>query len=620
MPSDPTSHMGLDAGIPRNGAHAVMEPLFSPGERWGWEWRDVNALYSPFAVPPPRAPVPPPHLSPARNRRDPQRRWRRWRTSRWLWAVFVLFLSLLVGGGVGGGKSTEGLVAILGWCIGAAALFARGRSLEHAARETPVPDEWDKEWARMSAAHEAARRAWEEQGRRHHEQEQQRLQALPVWGAVRPHTHHRRIDICGGVPSGWKAIIATLGSSLLGCGERVFVLDLSEEDSASVLFLGAKEARLPTRTQVLPRDLETLDILSGLDAAGIKDVIVEALHADAELADRQARSLDDRILTEVCETLAPRLTFERILAGLRVLLRAEPPPDGARASLTADEWSHLADVFTEDYLTVIAEPLVALESQLSPLRALGRRAAEQSDSVERPVCEGVAIGKEGGALLNELLVDMLVQVTTQRLRAGHPGEAHVVFVVAADRLRRRHLELLDRLAATQDTRLVYLFRHLRDDVLQVAGGTEAVVGVMCIRNPQEAEKAAELIGRGQRFKLTQLAKTVGSTDTTSWGESTTVGESGAWMNWSQNFALGEHRDVAEATMQQEAEMTTLVNDYVLEPEVLKTLPTTALVIAEFYTSDRPRRCRVLDCSPYLGTLPRVSLDPFPESTARLPDG
>jgi hypothetical protein len=68
---------------------------------------------------------------------------------------------------------------------------------------------------------------------------------------------------------------------------------------------------------------------------------------------------------------------------------------------------------------------------------------------------------------------------------------------------------------------------------------------------------------------------------------------------------------------QNAESVTLVDDYVLKPEVLRTLPPTALVVLEFAASGRVKRCRVADCNPVLGTLPRVSLDPFGAPSPRL---
>ncbi|HWY90239.1 MAG TPA: hypothetical protein VNY31_06160 [Solirubrobacteraceae bacterium] len=609
------------ASTPPPAGDVTIERLFAPGERWGWEWRDINDLYVPFPTPPPPAPTPPPHEPFAADRRDPHRRRRRWRLTRWLWAIVVFLFPFVVLAAIGVSKVSGGwwVLVIACWALGAVLMVARGHQLSRDERQSGGLGQrsWDEEWARLSTAHELARREWEKQARLYHEQEQARLVELPVWGAVRPLARHRRIDIYGGVPSGWKAIVTTLGASLLGSGERVFVLDLSEEDTSVILVRGAEEAGLATRARVLPKHLEHLDVFDGMGATAVRDIIVEALHADGEGHDRPARSIDDRILGEVCETIAQRITFERILAGLRVLLRDEPPPDPAGESLlSAEEWRRLAGAFNDEYRSVIREPLVALESQLSPLRLVGRLAGESPETPEAELmCDVVAVGREGGTLLNELLVDLLVQAAIRRLRLPGDGRARVVFVIGADLLRQRHLERLDQLAATLDTRIVYLFRHLRDDALRVAG--EAVAAVMRVGNPEEAEKAAGLIGRGHRFKLTQRTATVGSTDTSSWGESWTVGRSGAWMNWSRNESLGRNVGGAQSKMTQEARSTTLVDDYILEPEVLRSLPPTALVVVELSSSGRVEHRRVADCNPVLGTLPRVSLDPFGAPSQRL---
>lgn len=667
-------------------SNGAAGPLFSAGERWGWEWRDVTKLYVPFPTPPPPAPSFPPKSAFAEDRRDPHRRLRRWRTTRWLWGLALLFGPVLIADAAEGGKITGGWNgAVWGmWVLGGFSIYWRGRALKAAARASGEPGQagWEREWARLSAEHDVAKRSWEEQARRHHAHEQQRLAGLPVWGAVRPQRRHRRIDVYGGVPSGRQAFVTTLGASLLGCGEKLFVLDLSEQDICSVLFRGAEEAGYATRATVLPGDMERFDMFDGIDAAGAKDIVVEALHADGEGGDRRERSIDDRILSQVCEVLAPHVTLERVVAGLRVILREEPPPAGGDGVLSAPEWSALADAFNDDYRRVINEALVALESQLSPLRSLGRLAdgaelaARQhtdwdpgsgprartgeahagvgdvaaaaggqdgrpgaagahadDDGVARTrripgsgappggfACEGVAVGREGATLLNELLVDMLVQATIRRLRLASEGTARAVIVVGAERLRSRHLERLDQLAATLNTRIVYLFANLRSRIFEVAGSGEAVTAIMRMGNPDEAAKAAELIGKDEHFKLTQRTATVGSTDTASWGESWSVGESQAWSNWSRNTSQGGNVGGSHANTTQDAESVTLVDEYVLKPDALRKLPPTALVLLEFAPDVGRERCRVADCNPVLGTLPRVSLEPFAEPKPHLAAG
>ena len=99
-----------------------------------------------------------------------------------------------------------------------------------------------------------------------------------------------------GAPFGWQSLITTLGCSLLASGERLFVMDFSETDASSLLFLAASHAGASNVVQVLPRDIETVDVFGGMDSTAVADVLVESLHADGADADRRARSIDHRIV------------------------------------------------------------------------------------------------------------------------------------------------------------------------------------------------------------------------------------------------------------------------------------------------------------------------------------
>lgn len=469
----------------------------------------------------------------------------------------------------------------------------------------------------MSRQHEEAVAEWQRRAHEYDAQERRRLGQLPEWGAVRPTSASRRIDVYGGTVAGWQALTTTLGASLLGSGQNLFVLDFSESDVAALLFHAAREAGVPTRAHVLPEELESVDVFAGLEPMAIKETLVEALHADRAEVDRTARSVDDRILTAVCEVLSPNVTLERVHVALRVLLREEPPPADSGAPLSGEEWKRISELFNLEYRNVIATSLVHLDSQLAPLGALGREAtiSAAGDGVR---CEGVAVGREGGSLLNEFLIDILVQTTIRQLR--HPGgrqDSRVLVVVRADLLKKRHLERLDDLAASLGTRAFYLFRHLREDVLDVAGGGGATAAVMRPGGYREAEQAANFIGREHRFELAQTTHTTGIADALSWAETESLSKTWDWFLPTRTDITGSTRGESKTTSEQDADTRQRVHEYVMEPEVLRALPPTALVLVEFSPGAQRHRVRLADCNPALASLPGASSRPFSEQPAEV---
>jgi hypothetical protein len=587
---------------------SLLRVLFGSGERWGWEWRDVEKLSVPFAKPSPEEPEWVQEPTPKSS--GPAVTYRRWK--RWLWllipGVFVgAFIPQLVFFGAnptGATKTVAGFMDVGLWIAGYTWLFLRTRALRRAGREdqrqSPGFDAFRERRRQMVAEHDAAIGAWNREAEQYSEHERRRVDELPAWGAVRPTTPSRRIDIYGGTIEGWQAFTTTLGSSLLGSGQSLSVLDLSEADAAALLFRASRDAGVPTMVNVLPQAAEHLDLFAGLNYTAVKDLLVEALHSDQPQADRGDMSIDDRILNSICEVLAPTLTIERINSALAVLLRQEPGSAGKPEVLTEAEWSSISELFNDEFRSVIVANLVRLEAQLSPLRDLGRH-ARATPSVDGVRCEGVAIARTGGALFNQLLVDVLIQRTIHQLRGTAGNSPQVVMIIAADLLKARHIEKLDELASMQGIRVVYLFRHLRGDVLDVVGGGGAIAGVMRPGSPQEAEQAAALIGRTYEFVLTQRSRSLGSTWTSNWGESESYGGMPTKsINWGGSKARSQEEGTTEGR----------VHEYKVEPEELRLLPPTVLFLVESTPAGHRRGLRIADCNPSLATYPRVSSLPF----------
>jgi len=613
----------------------ALSILFAPGERWGWEDRDVTQFFQPFSPPVPTLiGPPPPNLHALELRRDLLKKEQgEWRGRNLVLAIPGIFiLPFLI-------RGLPALAVVLIWIIGYTWLVWHisqcGHRVEKADGELRnTRTRWEKEWAKLEQEQEQRKEQWTQARDAHNVAEQQRVAALSQWGAVRPASQARRVDVYGGTNDGWQSLVTTLGASLLGSGQSLSILDFSETDVPALFWNTLPSAGIMTgHVIVLPRDQEQFDVLAGLDATGIKDILVEALHADGQDTNRLVRSYDDRILGDICTILAPRITLERIDLALRVLLRHIEPPQNESDPFTFDEWSRLTNLYNDDYRRVYNDRFVALTSQLHQVRFLGRtnEGSHPAATVQR--CECISISREGTTLLNELLVDILVQWYIRRLRgaADGPDQPDVVMLIGADGLKRRHLERLDAVASRQSIRIIYLFRHLREEGLQMAGSGDSVIALMRLGNSQEAEHAANFIGKDYKFKESQRSVSTGTTTTVTWSDTrsrtatqaeTATQQSvrltefllGGGRSWSQGTSVSDTlgRTEGESTAESEQKGVTKqrVHEYVLEPEMIRSLPSRRLFLVEFSAEAGGRRVTGADCSPELSALPRVSPQPF----------
>lgn len=655
--------------------------LFGEGERWGWEYRNLRdqnvyeSLYRPF-------PTPPPSLDQAQ--RSVQAMQSRLAQTEMVPRFAVAGCGLVIGisllaASIGLLIELPGLAArnigpimlsiLLVVGLGFFALWIKGsiRSraqlnelVGKAQRETiPSATRWSRRLYRYlvpiltlglgsiarwvfepiilriqlnrlinNAPREYSEAAveWSRRRNHYHREENQRVLSLPQWGAARPLSKARRVDVFGGTYEAWQDLLTTFGASVLGSGQSLFVLDLSEADVPAQLCREARAIGLSTEVVLLPRDQELLDVFAGLDSSRITDIIVEGLHTHDDPRERQKRARDNRILQEICSVLAPDITLERLSESLQIVQRRKYPPEDSQGPVTASEWSRLSQLFPDEYRQGIRDQLIDLEAQLDPLRGLGRRRSTAILSGEPPRLECISISRESTALHNELLVDLLMQVAIRRLRDASrsaTGE-RTVAVVGADALKRRHMERLDSLAATLGIRVVYMFAHLRDDSLEVAG-SGSVVAFMRIADVKEAERAADHVAKAYKFVLSQLSRSKGTTNTLTWGH-------GGSEGWTRGTSIGPglFGGVTEQTGEQQGtswnkggstsvsdtsgETTQRVHEHVVEPEIFRSLPDTGLLLVEF-SNEAPGGRRVLtaDCDPRIAALTAVSRHPFPEA-------
>ncbi|NUR27670.1 MAG: hypothetical protein HOV83_17810, partial [Catenulispora sp.] len=348
--------------------------------------------------------------------------------------------------------------------------------------------------------------------------------------------------------------------------------------------------------QTLPAELADSDLLAGLDVPSLVDIFVESLHGGDGRATRGERVLDARLLGALCDRLAAGgLTMPRIAAGARVLLN-EP---SAGEELSPAERAALSDeVFSEAYRTQSAGSLRIIEALANSLGDLGSRTQRRPSADLR--CVSMSATWRSGT--GDFLADLVVAWAARQVAAD--AEVATLVVAGADELAPRHLERLSDLCNRRRTRLVVMFRHLRETSFQMLGAGPVVF--MNLGNPQEAARAADFIGREHRFEISGVTRTVGEDQTHSVADSdggsegvaqTAGRERGAGSggllaapthSWgrSQSQTRSTSRDwgqtvtASNSRTWSDAESRTRVHEYAVEPQVLQQLPDYAMVLVE----------------------------------------
>ncbi len=120
----------------------------------------------------------------------------------------------------------------------------------------------------------------------------------------------------------------------------MLVLDFSEQDICRELATLASDSGVPVRRLDLPDTLDGVNLLGGLNALDVAELLAEALQTMRRSSvDVDLRDLDVSLLSTVTEQLDQPLTFTRIAAGLRVLQRHY---DGSgNGPLSAEEMQRL---------------------------------------------------------------------------------------------------------------------------------------------------------------------------------------------------------------------------------------------------------------------------------------
>ncbi len=577
------------------GEVAPWPVLFVPEERLGWSFSDRDRFRRTFAEPKPSiAPA-------AEGESDRVQAVRRRLPGRlaWTWRFavvgavlgWVLLVrrhtaqpdqhlspeSVLIAGAVG---AAVGAVAWVGLLLGHLSVVRRYGSRRQAVQ---------------LHRNDAALEAWSARRAAFEDQEGRRLSSLPQWVSA-PAPGHRRIDVVGGNLWGWEAFLTVFGASALASRGPMVVLDLSGEPIVGELARGAVASGLDVDVQMLPAELADSDLLTSLDVPSLVDIFIESLHGGDSKATRGERVLDARLLGALCEKLvAGGLTMPRIAAGARVLLNE--PSDGEQLSPT--ERAELADqVFSEAYRQQSSGSLRVIEALADSLGGLGQRTPRRPPADLQ--CVSISTTWRSGA--GDFLADLVVAWAARQIASDI--EVATLVVAGADELAPRHLERLSDLCNRRGTRLVVMFRHLREASFEMLGA--GPVAFMNLGNPQEAARAADFIGRDHRFEISGLTRSIGGDQThgvsdsdggsegvaqtggrergastgglavapsRSWGRSQSQTRTTS-RDWGQTVTASNSRNWSDT------ESRARVYEYAVEPRVLQQLPDYAMVLVE----------------------------------------
>ncbi|WP_250037097.1 hypothetical protein [Paractinoplanes maris] len=582
--------------------------LATPGERLGWIFNDRNLYRRKFLESPPQPAPLPSHLLDRLNRAQANQ------AKRVLTALGVgvglSFLLACCGSAASRGDTSSGgsAMMVLGFVVfvgGVAGAVLAGLMPSFAKKAI------ETEQARLQHEYSQAYAAWDARRQWHEQQQQQATDAMVEWAAATPSPGTRRVDIIGGTTYGWEAVLTVFGGSLLATRGPMTLVDFTGEALCAELTQLATETRRTVRELRLPTQLAEFDLVGGLESGELVDCLVEAMHGDAQSSSRAERSQDTLLLREICGILAPDLSVARLLGALRVL--TDRP---VQAALTPDESERLLELQPDESRRQMHQHLRRIEAFLNPFETMGSRSnAPAPADLTCLVTDG-----QGGNAQNELLKDLMVQWLARLVRRDARPMGSLV-LLGADEVHHRSIEKLSTLCERHGVRLVLFFSHLREESLHTIGGGE--VALMRLGNHQEANQAADYIGKGHKFVLSQLTRTLGGNDThtladthgETWTEGGSDGKSYSRQgssrnygrNWSKSRNWSQTESTARGTNWSDASSVQRVYEYTLEPRVLQDLPEYAMVLVKSH--GRGSVIQAVEVDPAIVTLPRVSMEP-----------
>ena len=481
-----------------------------PGQlRLGWQ--HATAYSDPG--PPPRRPTPPEteRLSPdwaAAQRREENQINRPLKAALAVATIVgLVLLALGAAGSLGALLTALGVTccalvaAVSGYALWQGERALRSRMADERARIGRAREAQESRLFAWQAEHATQMRAWQARQLAYEQQKH--------WYAVGTPEGVPRVDIAGGTPSGWSAMLTTAAVSRMAAGGEITVLDLTGGAVALDLLGFARASGTDPLVWVLPGDLPRLDLGTGLGRNALADLLSAAASAADEPGPAADPSLDKAILERGIDVLGSQPAIAGVGAGLRALAQVGDPRDDAAAGLITSEQAGRLTALAGRGSAARAVPERArvLESQLRKLASAGTELVP----LPRSELRVIALDQRVGALGSRVLGTYLTAALTHLLRDAQPGPPgrHTLFVLGADKLRGDTLDRLRDACERSATGLVLAYRDVPPHVRSRLGRGNAVVAFMRLAGAEDARAASEQLGTGHRFALAQLTETVG---------------------------------------------------------------------------------------------------------------
>lgn len=592
--------------------------VFTGDERWGWEF-----------VQPPAPPAhrdahnPPAYTEPsgAEVRAMEERAMAGTRNNGSGCLLLLVGVVAFIAGGAAVGAVVVAVLVVVLIANSPSARLRAARSRLEAARAHARRD-YEQRW-----------RAWQSRIDAHRAEHLRHNETLDTWFPLSLASRPSRVDVFGGTGNGWASLLATVGGPLLGGGQSLVVLDLTQQAVALELAGLAAHRDIAVTHVPLPGALLNVDLREEFTPEQLAETMAEALGtmrppgADADL-----HTIDVDVVRTVAELLEGPVTFPRLAAGLRVLLRVydvDPEVPGALSPSEVESITRAIDLLgqgerVQNELRYVRAQTELLTPRREEAVVPGGRAADWWRSAGLTVVTTEDSVRRRKDLTDRFVFFRLLHVL--RTRAMPHGSGTLV-VAGADHLGRDALESMAREARTAGIRLVFLLEHLREGTVQMAGGSDSATVFMRMGNGEEAKAAAQFIGQEHRFLVNQLTRQIGETFTEGRGSSYSFqrgvsdtggfnrggGMSGRTWGSSRSVSTSLSRSWQDSTNTSTARSTTngenlsRVYEFAVEPTQLQALPVTGLVLVEAGPSGR--RVVFGDCNPGINFLPRLSALP-----------
>ncbi len=575
--------------------------LLVPQERWGWEYVvPVPAVPSPLREQAPHwVGLPEPEALQQSRARD-----RRARTALAVAVVMAAWAAswglaywLMVGAGL--------IVPVLAWCAVS--------GMRYGAARRNYKSRLEQEQLRFGRAVTQWRSAVAEHDRR----EQIRVASTVLWYPLQPMGQWAHVNVFGGTTDGWSSLLVTLGLSLQFTGASLLVLDFSERSVASDLASLAEVVGYQVRVDRVPAD--GVVGVEELPPAEAGELVAEVLAtARGRQGDGMRQAVDAELVEAVVECLDSPHTFERVAAGLAMMRRTL---DIDRQScLSTDEIRGLNRA-TENIGSEWPSVGEELRFLSATMRLLGGLPCGHSLSGPLWPRAGLRViaTADANARRKDLLDRFVFFRVLHEIRALDHRMGDAVVVAGADHLGPTELESLARHAGRVGMRLIVMCEHLRGEQMQLLGGAGSATVLMRLGHAGEAAAAADFVGRGHTFVLSQLTEQIGRSFTD--GVSDTVGDSltstvtdnfsptssGTSDSQSRAMTWSQTRSWSQADSTSDSRGWTRAYEYVMEPTTFQSLPATAFVWVE--TGGGGRRIVAGDCNPGIAMLDRVAAEP-----------